>query len=139
MQTTTDASTIGFGLDLPLAYEKAKEAVTAALKEQGFGVLTEIDVRATLKQKLDLEFRPYTILGACNPPLAHRALNADLLIGLMLPCNVIVYEMEPGQSRVEFLDPVTVLGVVENENLRPIAEEAKQRLQQAAQSLTEES
>ncbi len=124
-------------LDLPIPYERAIEDVTAGLKEQGFGVLTTIDVKATLKEKLDADFRPYTILGACNPPLAHRALSTDLEIGLMLPCNVVVYETEPGASRVEFLDPVAALSIVANEQLEPIAREAKERLERVAQRLAE--
>lgn len=135
MQTDEKTKTsIGFGLDLDVSYDQAVERVTAALKEQGFGVLTEIDVRATMKQKLDVDFRPYTILGACNPPLAHRALSIDLEIGLMLPCNVVVYERDGG-SRVEFLDPVAALGMVENERLVPVAKEARERLVQVAKSL----
>ncbi len=135
MQTDEKTKTsIGFGLDLNVPYDQAVERVTAALKEQGFGVLTEIDVRATMKQKLDVDFRPYTILGACNPPLAHRALSIDLEIGLMLPCNVVVYERDGG-SRVEFLDPVAALGMVENERLVPVAKEARERLVLVAKSL----
>lgn len=128
---------LGFGLELPLSYEQAVERVTTALKEQGFGVLTTIDVKATLQEKLGEEFRPYTILGACNPPLAYRALSADLEIGLMLPCNVVVYEVEPGRSRVEFLDPETALGIVGSDTLQPIAREAKARLERVAETLAE--
>jgi len=133
-ELTESESQIGFGLTLPLSYDAAVNTVTAALKEQGFGVLTEIDVKATMKQKLDVNFRPYTILGACNPSLAHRALSEDLQIGLMLPCNVVVYETDGG-SRVEFLDPVKALGAVGNEKINPVAEEARARLMQVAQSL----
>jgi uncharacterized protein (DUF302 family) len=132
-----DERAVGFGVDLPVGHDEARERAIAALKEQGFGVLTEIDVRETMKQKLDVDFRPYTILGACNPPLAHRALSTDLQIGLMLPCNVVVYETEPGTSRVEFMDPVTALSIVGNRELEPIAREAKERLEQAAQTLAE--
>lgn len=128
---------LGFGLELPLSYQQAVERVTTALKEQGFGVLTTIDVKATLQEKLGEEFRPYTILGACNPPLAYRALSADLEIGLMLPCNVVVYEVEPGRSRVEFLDPETALGIVGSDTLQPIAREAKARLERVAETLAE--
>jgi uncharacterized protein (DUF302 family) len=119
-------------LDLP--YEQAIEKVTAALKEQGFGVLTEIDVKATLKKKLDVDFRKYVILGACNPPLAHRALNTELEIGLLLPCNVIVYE-ENGGSVVSIVDPISMLGVVENPELEPVAGEAQTRLQRVIEAL----
>jgi uncharacterized protein (DUF302 family) len=139
--TTIDAPVgspaLGFGVDLPVSYADARERTIAALKEQGFGVLTEIDVRATMRQKLDVDFRPYTILGACNPPLAHRALSTDLEIGLMLPCNVVVYETEPGKSRVEFMDPVAALGIVGIAELEPVADEAKARLQRAEQALME--
>lgn len=133
-ELTESESQVGFGLTLPLSYDAAVNTVTAALKEQGFGVLTEIDVKATMKQKLDVNFRPYTILGACNPSLAHRALSEDLQIGLMLPCNVVVYETDGG-SRVEFLDPVKALGAVGNEKINLVAEEARARLTQVAQSL----
>ncbi|HEX8919025.1 MAG TPA: DUF302 domain-containing protein [Chloroflexota bacterium] len=137
MTTSMTASSLGFGLELPLSYERAIAQVTAALKEQGFGVLTTIDVKATLKEKLGEEFRPYAILGACNPPLAHRALSTDLEVGLMLPCNVVVYELDSKTSRVEFLDPLVALGVMGNQLLAPVAREARQRLEQVAKSLTE--
>jgi uncharacterized protein (DUF302 family) len=120
-------------LDLP--YEQAVEKATAALKEEGFGVLTEIDVKATLKKKLDADFRKYVILGACNPPLAHRALNTELEIGLLLPCNVIVYE-EDGGSLVSIVDPISMLGVVESPELEPVASEARARLGRVAEALS---
>ncbi len=119
-------------LDLP--YEQAVEKVTAALKEQGFGVLTKIDVQATLKQKLGADFRKYVILGACNPPLAHQALNTELEIGLLLPCNVIVYQADGG-SMVSIVDPISMLGVVESPGLDPIANEARARLQRVIEAL----
>jgi uncharacterized protein (DUF302 family) len=119
-------------LDLP--YAQTIERVTSALKEQGFGVLTEIDVKATLKKKLDADFRKYVILGACNPPLAYRALSAELEIGLLLPCNVIVYE-ENGGSVVSIVDPISMLGVVDNPGLEPVANEARARLQRVAEAL----
>jgi uncharacterized protein (DUF302 family) len=119
-------------LDAP--YEEAMERVTAALKEEGFGVLTEIDVKATLKKKLDAEFRKYAILGACNPPLAHRALSTELEIGLLLPCNVIVYE-EDGGSVVSIVDPISMLGVVDSPALKPVADEARARLERVAKAL----
>lgn len=121
-------------LDLP--YEQAVDTVTAALKDEGFGVLTEIDVKATLKKKLDADFRKYVILGACNPPLAHQALNTELEIGLLLPCNVIVYE-EDGGSVVSLVDPISMLGVVENPALNPVAEEARTRLQRVIDALAD--
>jgi uncharacterized protein (DUF302 family) len=119
-------------LDVP--YEEAIERVTAALKEEGFGVLTEIDVKATMKQKLDADFRKYAILGACNPPLAHKALSTDLEIGLLLPCNVIVYE-EDGGSVVSIVDPISMLGVVDSAELKPVADEAGARLERVAKAL----
>jgi uncharacterized protein (DUF302 family) len=119
-------------LDLP--YVQAVEKVTAALKEEGFGVLTEIDVKATLKKKLDTDFRKYVILGACNPPLAHRALSTELEIGLLLPCNIIVYE-EDGGSVVSIVDPISMLGVVESPELEPVANEARARLGRVAMAL----
>lgn len=120
-------------LDLP--YEKAVERVTAALKEEGFGVLTEIDVRQTLKEKLDVEFPRYVILGACNPQLAHEALRREQEIGALLPCNVVVYDDQAGGSVVSAVDPRIMLGVVQNTNLNPIGDEAAERLQRALNSL----
>jgi len=119
---------------LTLAYEQAIERVTAALKEEGFGVLTEIDVKATLKKKLGADFRKYVILGACNPPLAHQSLNAELDVGLLLPCNVIVYE-DNGGSVVSIVDPISMLGVIENPKLEPVAREAQARLQRVIKAL----
>jgi uncharacterized protein (DUF302 family) len=115
-------------VDLP--YEQAVERTRAALSDQGFGVLTEIDVRATLKNKLDVEMEDYVILGACNPQLAHRALDVDRTIGLLLPCNVVVRRDGAG-SIVEALDPQIMVSVPEIEELSPIAEEAGQRIQAA--------
>jgi len=103
----------GFGLRTMLPYDEAVERTKALLKEQGFGVLTEIDVRQTLHEKIEAEFPPYIILGACNPPLAHRALTEELDIGPLLPCNVVVYQADGG-SVVEAMDPETVLGLVNN-------------------------
>ncbi len=129
-------SAYGFGRKVSLPYEQAVEQVKAALKTQGFGVLTEIDVKKTMKEKLDVDFRRYVILGACNPPLAHRALTADLDVGLLLPCNVVVYEAEPGASSVvEAMDPEAALGIVPVEALKPVAAEAKQHLEQALAQL----
>ncbi len=119
-------------LDVP--YEQAVDKVTVALKQEGFGVLTEIDVKSTLKKKLDADFRKYVILGACNPPLAHRALMAELELGLLLPCNVIVYEEGDG-SVASIVDPLSMLGVVENPALEPVAEEARARLKRVAEAL----
>ena len=119
---TPPTTTCGFGVDVALGYEEAGTRVRELLKGEGFGVLTEIDVRATLRDKLDVEFPRYEILGACNPPLAHRALAAEPAVGLLLPCNVVVAEREGGGSRVSFMDPVAVLDMAGNPALRPVAE-----------------
>jgi uncharacterized protein (DUF302 family) len=120
-------------LDLP--YAEAVSRVRAALAEQGFGVLTEIDVRATLKARLDEDVEDYVILGACNPELAHRALGVDRAIGLLLPCNVVVRSDDDG-SIVEFLDPEIMVSVPGRDELRPVAEEAGRRLSAARDALT---
>jgi uncharacterized protein (DUF302 family) len=124
----------GFGTSVSLPYADAVARTRELLKEEGFGVLTEIDVQKTLKEKLAAEFRRYVILGACNPPLAYRALQAEREIGLILPCNVIVYEEGTG-SVVSVLDPIPALGLVGNETLRPIAEEAAARLHRVINKL----
>jgi|SRR3954469_4017330 uncharacterized protein (DUF302 family) len=121
-------------LDLP--YEKAVAEVRAALKEQGFGVLTEIDVQATMREKLDAAMEPYVILGACNPPLAHRALEIDRLIGLLLPCNVVVRADGDERTHVQALDPSVMIDVPEREELRPVTEEAGKRIRAALEALT---
>jgi uncharacterized protein (DUF302 family) len=129
-------SPYGLRVAVPVPYEEAVDRAGAALKAEGFGVLTTIDVKQTLKQKLDRDFRKYVILGACNPPLAHRALESELEIGLMLPCNVIVYEDEPGTSVVAALAPMAALGVVgHNAALMEVAREADARLRRALASL----
>ena len=107
---------------------KTFDDFTAALKEQGFGVLTEIDVRATLKKKLNVDFRPYVILGACNPPLAYRALQTERELGLLLPCNVIVYDNGDGTSTISAIDPLQMVSVTNNPDLDPIAADANARL-----------
>ncbi len=124
----------GFGTTLSISYEEAIPRVKEALKAEGFGVLTEIDVRQTMREKLGAEMEPYIILGACNPPLAHRALEQDLDIGLLLPCNVVVRSEGKG-SRVEVADPQAMLGIVGNEELNAVAVEAKKRLQRVVASL----
>lgn len=124
-------ATVDYGMRIHLAlpYEDAIEKVTAALKTEGFGVLTQIDVKATLKQKLDVDFRRYIILGACNPSLAHRAFSIELEIGLLLPCNVVVYEDENGTgSIVSIIDPIIMLGIGINPGLSAVGEEASARL-----------
>jgi uncharacterized protein (DUF302 family) len=132
---TERVKTIGRTVVLNTGYEDAIERVTAALKEEGFGVLTEIDVKATLKEKLGVDFRPYKILGACNPPLAHRALSADPQVGLLLPCNVTVSEAGPGRVEVSLVDPLAMLSIIEHPDLKPVADEAAEKLARVAQKL----
>lgn len=117
------------------SFDDAIETVTALLKEQGFGVLTEIDVKETLKKKLDVEFKKYRILGACNPGFAHKALQAEDKIGVMLPCNVIVEEHEDGKVEVTAVDPVASMQAVSNESLKPIAEEVRENLKKVIDQL----
>ena len=119
---------LSYGLqrEVPVPFEDAVAATRDALAGKGFGVLTEIDVRATMRKKLDVDFRPYVILGACNPPLAHQALTAERAIGLLLPCNVVVYAADaPGRSVVAVLDPVAQLGITGRDDIRPIAEKVR--------------
>ena len=131
-----NATELGITTIINLPYEQALEQTIAALKEQGFGVLTEIDVQATLKKKLDVDFRRYVILGACNPPLAHKALSADLTVGLMLPCNVVVYENADGTSTVSALNPMAAIGVVGNSSLDETAAMATTKLTAVIAALT---
>lgn len=119
--------------DVP--FEDALGRVIDALKNEGFGVLTEIDIRATLKKKLDVDFRPYVILGACNPPLAKRALDVEPGIGLLLPCNVIVEQTEDGQVRIAIADPKAMFALVDNTAALPVAEEAEARLRRVVDAL----
>jgi uncharacterized protein (DUF302 family) len=125
----------GLRVDLRIPYEEALEHATAALKEEGFGVLTSIDVQQTLKQKLNREFRKYVILGACNPVSADRALHAELEVGLLLPCNVVVYEREPGHASVAAMAPLPAMGIVGNADLRDVAQEADMRLRRVLQKI----
>ena len=124
-----------FSTVLETSYEDAISKVTDALKQEGFGVLTEIDVKATLKKKLDREFRKYVILGACNPPYAHRSLQADLDVGLLLPCNVIVYETDDKKAYVAAINPVSALEVIHSEELRKIAEEVSAKLKRVIERI----
>ncbi|MGD8317253.1 MAG: DUF302 domain-containing protein [Myxococcales bacterium] len=117
-----------------VSMEQALEKVTAALKENGFGVLTKIDVKETLKKKLDVDFRPYLILGACNPKLAHKALQGEPHIGLLLPCNVVIQESEGG-ALVSFADPKAMFELVEGAPIEGVAEEARSLLQKACDQL----
>ncbi len=125
----------GFGRKVDVPFDKAIERVTQALQAEGFGVLTDIDVAATLKKKLNRDMPPYRILGACNPPLAHRALQAEPSIGLLLPCNVVVRQDETGQVRVEFMDPNAVLELVNKPEIAALASEVKQKLERVMQAL----
>jgi uncharacterized protein (DUF302 family) len=118
----------GFSKTTPLPYEQAIEKVTDELKKEGFGVLTTIDVKETLKKKLDVDFTKYVILGACNPPFAHKALTTEEEIGLLLPCNVIVYEKD-NATVVAVFDPMVMMAIVENSAMKPIAEEVRARLE----------
>ena len=118
-------------------YDDAVTKVTEALKTEGFGVLTEINVAATLKKKLDVDFQRYVILGACNPPIAHKALQAEPLIGLLLPCNVVVREEDDGQVSVVFMDPVAVLDLVQRPEVSELASEVRERLQRVQRQLGE--
>jgi uncharacterized protein (DUF302 family) len=125
----------GFGKYVDLDFDQAIETVTEELGKEGFGVLTEIDVQATLKKKLGEDMRPYKILGACNPPLAHQAVSAVPEIGLLLPCNVLVRENDEGKVRVSFMDPGAVLGLVDNPDVEPLAAEVKTRLERVLAAL----
>lgn len=124
----------GFSKTVNLSYEQAVEKVTDELKKEGFGVLTTIDVKDTLKKKLDVDFKKYIILGACNPPFAHKALQAEKEIGLLLPCNVIVYEKDGG-TVVSIFDPMVMLKVLENEKMKPIADEVQARLKRVLEAM----
>ena len=131
------AEAIGFGVTIEDDFDSVLISVVEALKVEGFGVLTEIDVQATLKKKIDVDFRRYQILGACNPPLAYKALNAQPSVGLMLPCNVTVAENDNGDVEVSFVDPLLLMTFFGNRELESIAMEAKERLQRVAAALEE--
>ncbi len=124
-----------FSKTLDTSFEEAIEKTTEVLKEEGFGVLTEIDIKATLKKKLDVDFKKYQILGACNPPLVHKALSSEEHIGLMLPCNVIVQEQDDGKVEVAAVDPVASMQAVENDELGGVAQEVRDLLKKVIESL----
>ena len=126
----------GFGITLNAPYDETVAKVRTALAAEGFGVLTEIDVRATLKAKIDVDFRPYIILGACNPPLAHRALAAEPEIGLLLPCNVVVHAGDDkGTTVVSVMDPEAALSLTGNDSITSVATDVKERMQRMLDSL----
>lgn len=127
---------LGFQVYLTDSYESALERVTEALKKEGFGILTEIDVKATLKKKLDVDFRPYKILGACNPPLAHKALTAVPEAGLLLPCNVTVSEESDSRILVSIIDPNKMMSILDNPQLEEVACNAEARLRRVAEALS---
>ncbi len=125
----------GFGKTVSYAFDEAISRVTQALQAEGFGILSDIDVAATLKKKLDVAMPPYRILGACNPPLAHRAIEAEPSIGLLLPCNVVVRQDEQGKVQVEFMDTDAVLKLVDKPAIAALATEVRQRLERVMHAL----
>ena len=128
-------SNYSFGGETKFGFDEAVGKVQEALKEQGFGVLTEIDAKKVLKEKLDLDRRPYKILGACNPNFAHRALDMEPEIGVLLPCNVLVYEKENGEIMVSAMNPEAALGLVGNTEIEEIAKEVRNRIETAIEKL----
>jgi uncharacterized protein (DUF302 family) len=135
MMNETTENQLGITVHLNESYETALTRTIDALKVEDFGVLTEIDVKETMKKKLGVDYLPYKILGACNPPLANRALTAAPEVGLLLPCNVTVRQLADGSIEVAMIDPLIMLGVLFNPALKPVADEARARLERVAQSL----
>lgn len=133
--TAVEQLTFGLRKESQAGYAETVESVKAALKEQGFGVLTEIDVKATLKAKIGEDVAPYIILGACNPPLAHRAITANPEVGMLLPCNVVVRETAGGGVVVEAMDPVAAMGIVQDDAVKAVAQEARDRIAKALEAL----
>jgi uncharacterized protein (DUF302 family) len=131
----SDLSKYSFGGETALGFDEAVSKVTEALKNEGFGVLTEIDAQKVLKEKLDLDRKPYKILGACNPQFAHRAIDIEPQLGTLLPCNVLVYETEEGGIVVSAMNPVSVLSMVDNLQMEEIANEVSKRVRAALESL----
>jgi uncharacterized protein (DUF302 family) len=132
---TVSQASYAIARTVPMGFEEADRRIREALKAEGFGVLTEIDVAATLKEKLGLQFPPYTILGACNPPLAHQALQTEPDVGLLLPCNVVVRALPDGQTVVAALDPVRLLAVADNPDLDELAADVRARLTRAVHAI----
>jgi len=131
----TTKNQLGISIQLKEDYQTALKRTIDALKTEGYGVLTEIDVKETLKNKLGVEYLPYKILGACNPPLAHQALSAAPEVGLLLPCNVTVRQLQDGAVEVAIIDPLIMMGVIDNPALKPVADEARARIDRVVQSL----
>jgi len=124
----------GFSKTVDMPFEQAIEKVTIELKKEGFGVLTSIDVKETLKQKINVDFKKYTILGACNPPIAHKALQEEEELGLLLPCNVVVYEKDD-KTRISIFDPMVMTWIVENDQMKTIATEVQEKLQRVLKAI----
>lgn len=126
-ESSVDLTNLGFSRTIDLSFEEALTKVKDELKKEGFGILTEVDVKATMKKKLDIDYRPYMILGACNPPLAHKALQAEPQIGLMLPCKFIVYVNEDQQTVVAAVDPAKMMQGLENDELAQVAKTVREK------------